>query len=245
MVLGYCQRHGLGEQVGLDFYRGLQKDALEHRDEVLSNVDGMAQRLWTSQRILDGAGVAHSRELCFMINEAIRLDDAETLGPVVQLVRSINQLCVVRLKGVPVFPHNHVCFRGSGLPAEHHAFFQPGLTYRVPGLLATSLAEGVAFGFLFRAFQESGRKPVVLWRVHLDRRGPSDFRYRCKHVNLVRHSNVAGEEEYLFVPYSVFTVEAVLWRRGDDREPHVIDIRAAVDNRDHDQGPALPLAPHY
>ena len=33
--------------------------------------------------------------------------------------------------------------------------------------------------------------------------GAVDERYRCKHVNLVERSNVPGEFEYLFAPYSV------------------------------------------
>ena len=30
------------------------------------------------------------------------------------------------------------CYRGSGLPDEHKAFFRQGLKFRVPGFLATS-----------------------------------------------------------------------------------------------------------
>lgn len=130
----------------------------------------------------------------------------------------------------------------AAYPTSIRLFFQPDLTYRVPGLLATSLSEGVAFSFIYRAFNDGG-VPAVLWRIHLDPRGPSDFRYRCKHVNLVRNTNVPGEEEYLFAAYSVFTVIAVQWNLGDDRKPHIIDIRAAVDNRDCTE--LVPLAPYY
>ena len=64
---------------------------------------------------------------------------------------------------------------------------------------------------------------------------------RCVHVNLVKKSNVPGEEEYLFAPYSAFTVVAATRRAGTAEDPHVIelmavhDIMAAAEN--------LPLAP--
>jgi hypothetical protein len=42
---------------------------------------------------------------------------------------------------------------------------------------------------------------------------------------------VAGENEFLYAPYSVFTVIAVSWRGGTDDDPHVITLEAAIDNR--------------
>ena len=61
------------------------------------------------------------------------------------------------------------------------------------------------------------------------------------HVNLVDRTNVPGEEEYLFAPYSAFTVLSVSWNAGTDAAPHVIELLAAVDNREAPEG--LPLAP--
>ena len=50
----------------------------------------------------------------------------------------------------------------------------------------------------------------------------------------------SGEGEYLFTPYSVFTVRKVKW--SDDRtEPHSITIAAALDNALEPDD--LPLAP--
>jgi hypothetical protein len=52
------------------------------------------------------------------------------------------------------------------------------------------------------------------------------------------------EEEFLFAPYSVFTVESGEWSQNpDDRTPHIIHLRAAVDNR-HESEDML-LAPWY
>ena len=49
-----------------------------------------------------------------------------------------------------------------------------------------------------------------------------------------------GEGEYLFAPYSVFTVKDVKWS-DDPREEHRITIAAAIDNAHESDD--LPLAP--
>lgn len=64
---------------------------------------------------------------------------------------------------------------------------------------------------------------------------------KCHHVNLVHNTHVAGEDEYLFAPYSVFTVLSSTWNAGTTADPHVIELLAAVDNRAEQE--RLPLAP--
>ena len=51
----------------------------------------------------------------------------------------------------------------------------------------------------------------------------------------------AGEEEYLFAPYSAFTVVKASWNRGTDTNPHIVELLAAVDNKEVRED--LPLAP--
>jgi hypothetical protein len=68
---------------------------------------------------------------------------------------------------------------------------------------------------------------------------------RCKHVNFVQHSLVPGEQEYLFAPYSIFTVRSVSWGAGG--APHRIELDAASDNQAAAEGagsldPAVVLA---
>jgi hypothetical protein len=98
---------------------------------------------------------------------------------------------------------------------------------------------------------DAGETPVH-WVIHLDPAGELNLMKRCKHVNLVCSSNVAGEEEFLFAPYvpvlatfdasaaadsptrrySVFTVMSVhAPPRPTDADPIVIHILAAIDNR--------------
>ena len=80
-----------------------------------------------------------------------------------------------------------------------------------------------------------GDDDCVLWTIRID------SAQKCKHVNLVTTTNVEGEQEYLFAPYSAFTVLSVSWNAGTVAEPHQIDLLAAVDNKDEPED--LPLAP--
>ena len=68
-----------------------------------------------------------------------------------------------------------------------------------------------------------------------------DAERKCVHVNLVKKTNVPGEEEYLFAPYSAFTVLSVRWGAGTAAAPHEIELLAAVDNKAERED--LPLAP--
>ena len=123
---------------------------------------------------------------------------------------------------------------------EHFPFFAVGKKYRVPNFLATSFSEDVAQGFLYNAFA-SGQTPV-LWVVRVDPRGADTVKYRCKHVNYVKKSNVAGEQEFLFAPYSVFTVQkAYCPLTPSDDDPIRIELLAATDNLKEPED--LPLAP--
>ena len=82
------------------------------------------------------------------------------------------------------------------------------------------------------------REPVkVRWLVRID-----PVR-KCRHVNLVtkRVPGLPDEQEYLFTPYSVFTVLSASWNAGTAANPHVIELLAAVDNQEAPED--LPLAP--
>ena len=47
--------------------------------------------------------------------------------------------------------------------------------------------------------------------------------------------------QYLFAPYSVFTVMSAEWRGGTADDPHLIELQAAADNKLEPED--LPLAP--
>ena len=114
-------------------------------------------------------------------------------------------------------------------------------------------------------------RPAIKWIIQLDPRGgeldpyiisrstplpcvvtlcncleigtETQFKYRCKQVNLVQRTSVAGEEEFLFAAFSAFEVLDVAWNAGDDDSPHVVRLSAAVDNLKEAED--LPLAPWY
>lgn len=84
----------------------------------------------------------------------------------------------------------------------------------------------------------------VLWEVRLDPRGAKEPLYRCQHVHYVRKTHVSGEDEYLFAPYSVFTVaQKPVWNETTSVEPHRIILTASLDNKR--ESATLPLAPWY
>jgi hypothetical protein len=232
LLRAYCQKESLDWRNdrgngGSAFFRDLQKEALQNAQD-LQNVPVAAQRMWTSARQL------HGREFCFILNQATRDDSAQLIEPAAELARAINQLCVtINRPGMPaaVHPPDNICFRGGGFDDQFRTFFAPGRRFRQPVYLATSFSVQVARQFLARA----GSPTKIMWRVHID---PV---HKCRHVNLVRKSNVSGEEEYLFAPYSAFKVVKATWAAGTVQQPHVVELLAAVDNR----GPSeeLPLAP--
>ena len=160
------------------------------------------------------------------------------------LTRSINQLVNTRRPELRQHPidANDFCFRGGGLPDEHQAFYTPGRKYRVPGFLATSMREYVATGFADTASLYRTRLSVVYY-VHLDPRGRDDALFRCRHVNLLNKPPPNPEVEFLFAPYSVFTVTKVEWAAMAPHEAHKIHLEAALDNLDEYED--LPLAPWY
>ena len=71
----------------------------------------------------------------------------------------------------------------------------------------------------------------IIWVVHVDLSGDHDVARRCKYVNLVSVSNthVAGEAEFLFAPYSIFTVRSVAWDAAGGL--HRVELDAATDNK--------------
>merc|ERR1711939_98255 len=106
-------------------------------EELLHEVHHVAVRMWTGTAELEG------KELCSILNEAIR-EDVATEHTVV-ISRALNSyLCIKRRKGAgavhrPIrWPEGNQTFRGGGLPPLHRHFFVVGKMYRAPMFLATS-----------------------------------------------------------------------------------------------------------
>jgi hypothetical protein len=224
LLKGYCDAYGIDWlREGKPFLQKLQQEALQN---LADPIDEMMQRMWTTTAQLRG------REFCFIFNDALRSDLALLAESVAVLSRGVNTLCV-SVPPKPPFPPNDVCFRGGGFDDQYRGFFVPHRPFRIPNYFATSFSQAVADGFLRRSTMAS----KVRWVVRVD-----PVR-RCVHVNLVtrRVPGLPDEQEYLFAPYSTFTVRSVQWNAGSDAEPHVIELVAAVDNKAEPED--LPLAP--
>lgn len=65
----------------------------------------------------------------------------------------------------------------------------------------------------------------------------------CLHVNIItkRVPGLPDEREYLFAPYSAFTLLAVQWNAGTNIDPHELEMLAAVDNKAESE--LVPVAP--
>lgn len=251
LIQATCKRNNVPKQEQEAFFKELQKKAFsddERRDELLSNVQLAAQRLWTSAATLTlpttGANFTKS-ELCTILNQAIREDVPAMMEHTAVIARAIDTLCQDDGSLLPEFPSDGICWRGGGFssdPKDKVLFTKlegTGEKYRVPGFLATSFKESVAQNFLKRAV--AAGRPGVLWRIHLDPRGKHDPTYRCKNVNLVKSTEVGGEHEYLFGVYSAFKVRRAKWGAGTVADPHVIDLDAMLDSRNEDT--TVHLAP--
>jgi hypothetical protein len=96
---------------------------------------------------------------------------------------------------------------------------------------------------MHQAFEDD--VPCVLWIIKLDPRGKSELAYRCKQVNYLESRKFGNtEEEFLWAPYSVFTVESVLQSANNSfLDPHIITVSASVDSRLEQED--LPLSPWY
>jgi len=113
-------------------------------------------------------------------------------------------------------------YRGGGFDPAHAEFFQVGVKYRVPMYLATSLRRDVAEQFMRN---DNSADEKIIWTILME--AEADM----YNASLVHRTYFAGEAEYLFTPFSVFTVADVSWRAGTASRPHRITLKASADNK--------------
>jgi hypothetical protein len=188
-----------------------------------------AARVWSSPKTLE------KREMAFILNDAIREDTPELMPYVAAITRAIN-LLLVGMSRLSMAPASNVVYRGGGLPDQFRSFFTPGKKYRAPMFVATSVNRTLCLKTFCRRAQNATGHPPALWVIAIDEREG------CKHVNYIHTTECLEELEYLFSPYSVFTIERVDWKATPEwKDPHVIHLRAAIDNRLEPED--LPLCP--
>jgi GrpB-like predicted nucleotidyltransferase (UPF0157 family) len=153
-----CQCNSVPPAAGKDLFHRLQGESFENPQELLSQIQVAATRVWTSTQKLQGVGVdkALNVEFCSLINRALRDDIADVMQHLVVIVRAINALCIVRRESSSLkFPPKAESHRGGALPLQHHAFFAVGKKYRVPMYLATSFNEDKAYEFWYKRTRTS------------------------------------------------------------------------------------------
>ena len=257
LVKSYAQRNGLLPAAAQAFFDILRTNALTAAigdggsAELLqaSQLKFIAVRLWTSATTLG------EREFCSILNDAIRDDAAATIRHAVTITHALNSFCVTRRQdsATPTaWPASNITYRGTAMPKRHRTFFTVGKRYRAPMFLATSVREYVSVdSFLMRLAppnddQTPPSQEPVLWRFHLDGTLPQNR--RCLQANFIDRTDgtVNEEHEFLYSPYSAFTVRAVHWEAEPcvnmyERCFHTIDVDVAPDNLREPND--LPLAP--
>ena len=238
------QRKDVIEENVNKFIHVIQEEVAKHSNEDEHDANMLAEFLWTSQK---RHPVVNNLEFCSVLNAVIRDDVAEEIEAAVPIFRSLNALRTRRLgegvsKDVVVYPPDGQLWRGSTFNDKFRPFFEGmlGKKYRVPGFLATSENRQIAVAFALKA--GGNGHPCVVWRITFDPRGKDHPKYRVKHMTFVSKTLIVGEHEYLFAPYSVFTLASVKWSE-ELITPHEFSIRSALDNRKEDED--LPLTPWY
>ena len=203
-------------------------------------MDAVAEYLWTSGK---RHRIVRKMELCSVLNAVIRDDVEAEIKAAVTIFRSINNRLVERKDHHvdPTYPHKGETWRGGGFRDQCRPFFERmlGQKYRIPGFLATSSKRAVAASF---AAASGLQHPRAMWHVVFDKRGKENPEYRVQHMTLVSKASIKGEYEYLFAPYSVFTLVSVVWS-DEQAKPHEFTIEAACNNKVESED--LPLAPWY
>merc|ERR1719506_2738053 len=222
----------------------IQDDAFKHDETMKNDIEEMAEYLWTS---CEKHRMFKDMELCSVLNAVIRDDVAEEIEAATIIFRSLNSRRIRRHNvlaniNAQSYPPNGETWRGGSFRREHRAFFERmiGKKYRVPGFLATSLRREIAAAFAFKADMANPSHPCAIWRITFDPRGKENPQYRVRHMSLVSKTLIVGEHEYLFAPYSVFTLVSVKWSEHDAIK---FTILAARDNKEEDE--CLPLTPWY
>lgn len=222
-------------------------------NELLNQPELIALRLYTST---ERFSAAYDKELSFILNDATREDCAAADVTAVAFTLSrylhTNMGRAGGQRPKRTLPARF--FRGGGLPKEHHYFFTAGRKYRAPMFLSTSEELRRAQKFL----TWYGQPDYCLWVIDCEEAG------RCDHVNFVDKNagdvaagnglavppNQAAEAEWLFAPFSTFTVaeatddgsySTAFQSSPTVDNPHVVVLRAAASNCDEPND--VPNAP--
>jgi ubiquitin len=236
LISEYCLSVGTPAARASDLTARLRRESQAAQPADLAPGQSMkhaAMLLWTSNTM----GTV-GKSLFGILQLAIREDSDPMVTHAAKLARCINELCVDprpppgddAMRTSSRIARKQV-YRGTGFSSVCQSFFAVGVTYRAPMYLATSLSRAVAERFM----RDDTADEHCLWTVLME----ADV--DMYNASLVQRTHFVGEQEYLFTPYSVFSVVSVDWRAGTTAAPHEITLRASPDNRRESE--TLPTAP--
>lgn len=246
-LFGYCESFlqtykGLLEKKWteddqLKYLRRLKDSILKHSKKRMEDLDPivLAVMMWSSADRLGGS------ELCFFVNDALRLDNSKLLAALMPFVYCLQKTLVNRSQPLrhATWPRDtsqqpvRTCYRGAGLQSERWAWFKAGRKFRVPFYFACSLEEVTALNFAKRS---SMRHKVVFEILFPAINEPC----ACMHVCLLEDSLESGEVEFLFAPYSTFEVLESQNRTNTALGEHLwVRLLAAADNMTDESQPLL------
>lgn len=199
--------------------------------EYVDTIANLSVRLWSSTVKCFG-----NKEFSSLLNQVIRNDGPDKiLKAAMKLVKAINRILVNRNPGAGmVYPNDMKTYRGTGIPNDIINWFKQRTEgkYRAPMFLASSFVRDKAKDFLDQV--PAGLTHVLMiFHIHA----------KCKHAVLIESlSDVAEEREFLFVPYSAFTIRKVTAPTGaiTALSPVTIDLDVCADNKAESED--LPLA---
>jgi hypothetical protein len=144
-IFAAARKYGASEKAAGAFFKEIQQESFNHKEELLENIAASAGLIWTSARQLR-LGSGKSIEFCSLLNRILREGDPELLPAGCSVVRGINLLCVTRREQSKLrYPSDGMSHRGGALPLVHTPFFTVGKKFRVPMFLATSFSVDVAY----------------------------------------------------------------------------------------------------
>lgn len=226
----YCKQNNIQEQEGLNFFGSIQTQVIE---KDLSPAAIFA-RLWQSTELLN------KTPLRSMLCDVLRDDSIEALKAALPLIKGIDYLPPSQRELLP-WPKDNLLYRRAEIPTEEKVHFIERKKYRCPVFLAASTKQKVDVRFCNRTHQRNKKEPI-LFILHLDEKNETK-RTKCFNVRYLGANPFPSDDhkdEFLFAPYSVFTIRSVTWLDDPSvANPHIIHLVVAVDSGQEPEG--LPL----
>ena len=94
-IFAFSRKSAVVESEVHRYFREVQGEALEHKDELLDSIAESAVLIWTSAKRLTLAP-GKTTEFCSLLNRILREHDPQLLPSACVVVRGINLLCVMR-----------------------------------------------------------------------------------------------------------------------------------------------------